>query len=251
MKLQKSVWGAVFASALVTSLSACNRSDPPSDQLEQAAESVVEAALDPASIAQTSGPYAPRDECGEVAGAGKFLASLRGAVTARDADALVALTADDVILDFGGGEGHAQLRDQLAADDGAFWQVLDEVLALGCASDGEAQLTLPWFFAQEIGEDPYSSYIVLGQKVTLHSAAAADAPELAQISWDVVEQLPDHRSYPGFAHVTWRNPDAISTENPFVEGFVAEEKLRSLIDYRIIVSSRNGRWSIVSMVAGD
>ena len=34
-------------------------------------------------------------------------------------------------------------------------------------------------------------------------------------------------------------------------GFVATDKLRSLLDYRLIASSRNGRWRITSLIAGD
>ena len=33
--------------------------------------------------------------------------------------------------------------------------------------------------------------------------------------------------------------------------YVATDKLRSLIDYRLLASSRNDNWRIVSLVAGD
>jgi len=35
------------------------------------------------------------------------------------------------------------------------------------------------------------------------------------------------------------------------QGYIATDKLRSLLDYRLIASSRNGRWRITSFVAGD
>ena len=34
-------------------------------------------------------------------------------------------------------------------------------------------------------------------------------------------------------------------------GYIATDKLRSLIDYRLLAASRNGTWRIVSLVAGD
>lgn len=234
-------------------LAACNRSDPPSDQLEAAAEDMVEAVEStPAALADIpQGPYAPRDDCTDVKGTGSFLAALYAAVAAHDTDALLELAAEDVKLDFGGGAGRDELRALLEAEDGAMWAELNELLELGCASDGEALMTLPWYFAQEIPADPFESYIVTGEDVVLAAAPADNAADLARISWDVVEMAYEDEQVPGFTRVAWRDRSKAAAVNNRVEGYIATDHLRSLIDYRLIASSRNGRWRITSLIAGD
>ena len=63
------------------------------------------------------------------------------------------------------------------------------------------------------------------------------------------------------ATISWDVVDIVSLEadEPFQQvrladkttGFVPTDKLRSLLDYRLVASSRNGRWSITSLIAGD
>ena len=80
---------------------------------------------EPAPMAK--GRFAPRDECADVEGAAAFRDRLTTAIAARDDDALVALAASDVVLDFGGGGGTAHLRELLHQSGGALW---DEVKQL-------------------------------------------------------------------------------------------------------------------------
>ena len=233
---------------LLGMLSACDRSDPPSERLERAAEELVSDVENEALPTQRpDGPWAPRNDCGELPGASAFLASLKSAIDARDADALVALTAEDVKLDFGGGAGAGQLRERLAANDGAHWETLARLMDLGCATSNETSLTLPWYFAQTIPVDPYMGAIVTGEDVSLHDAPDTDAPVLATISWDAVERLPDDTAREGFERVAWIKPK--SEER--VEGYIAEAELRGLIDYRLIANRRNNRWRITALIAGD
>ena len=35
------------------------------------------------------------------------------------------------------------------------------------------------------------------------------------------------------------------------EGYVRAENLRSVVDYRLLAASHNGRWQIVALLAGD
>lgn len=237
-----------MALALCASLSACDRSDPPSERLERAAgELVAEVESTPAPVEQPAGPWAPRDECDDLPGAVDFLASLQAAIDTRDADALVALAADDVKLDFGGGAGKQQLRERLAANDGEHWDTLAELLELGCAARDETGMTLPWYFAQEIPVDPYMGAIVTGEDVPIYSAPATDAEVEATLSWDAVERLPDETGDEDFARVGWLDPET----DQRVEGYIATEMLRSLLDYRLIANRRNNRWRITALIAGD
>ena len=52
---------------------------------------------------------------------------------------------------------------------------------------------------------------------------------------------------------------ALKPDDPFqhvattegVKGYIETGKLRSLLDYRLLATRRNGKWSVVSLVAGD
>lgn len=243
--MDKRAWLGGVAPLLL--LAACERADPPSERLERAAEELVaEAEGETLPARQQEGPYAPRDECKGAAGLAAFMAELRSAIEARDSTALAALAADDIKLDFGGGAGKAELRQRLDEQDGRLWEELDELLTLGCASDGEARLALPWYWNQNVPGDAFETYIVTGEKIRLHNAPGDDAPVLARISWDAVEMVQDAGDFPDFRHVRFTRPGG-----DVVDGYVAQERLRSVIDYRLLAARRNGKWRVVSLVAGD
>lgn len=231
---------------LALTVSACDRSDPPVKKLERAAEELVTEVEGEALPRQQQGPYAPRDECIDQPGAAEFLAQMRAAITDRNADVLVSLAAQDVKLDFGGGAGHALLRERLGAEDGYLWDALDQIAVLGCATDG-AQMTLPWYFAQDIPVDAFAGAIVTGENVPLRAAPNAEAEELATISWGAVEAPGGIMVESEFVAVTWTNPAG----GAVVEGYLPKARLRSIVDYRLIASRRNNRWRITHFVAGD
>jgi len=233
--------------AAVALLTACDRSDPPSDRLERAAEELVsEVENTPAAVEEPAGPWAPRNECADLPGSVDFLASVQAAIDTRDADAFLALAADDVKLDFGGGSGKAELRQRLEADDGAFWNELAAMLELGCAADNTGGITIPWYFAQEIPIDPYAGAIVTAADVPLYEGRGSGTPVLAQLSWEAVTMLPQDGES-DFTKVRWTEPES----GDEVEGYMASESLRGIIDYRLIASRRNERWRITALVAGD
>lgn len=231
---------AAIATALAAlALAACSQQDAPADRVAEAAEDMVDP--NAPTLALADGKFAPRDDCGEIEGAALFRQRLALAVEARDVEGVAVLAAEDVKLDFGGGAGRAELIALLDDPDGAMWKQLEELLALGCAGNDQGGLTLPWYFEQDIPGDPYATMIVTGEKVPLLSAADAKSQALATLNWDAVE-LAD-----GF------QPDKPFQKVEFGDkaGFVDTARLRSLIDYRLLASSRNGRWRIVSLVAGD
>jgi hypothetical protein len=231
-----------LAIALLLTCTACSQEDAPAEDIAQAAEEIVDPAPEPAPLAK--GKWAPRDECGDLEGAEGFRTRLAAAVRRRDADALVALSAEDIELDFGGGSGGAELRRRLAGSptEPSLWQAFDLTLPLGCAANEQGGITIPWVFEQGWGDaDPYGSMLVLGEDVPVLAKPDPSAERVALVSWDLVEVNPleGHR---GDSRVEL--PDGTA-------GFIASNKLRSLIDYRLTASNRNGRWRITSFVAGD
>ncbi len=228
-----------LALALLLSCAACNQEDAPAEDVAQAAEKLV-APVSPSPLAK--GKWAPQDTCAELEGADAFRTRLAAAIKARDVDGFVALAADDVKLDFGGGGGSAELRKRLADPSLDLWGELDELMALGCSANDQGGITIPWFFDQDLGDhDPYFAMLVTGEDVPLLERPDPAAKPLQTISWDLVE-------------IATLNPESayqrVELEGGKV-GFVATDKLRSLIDYRLTASSRNGHWSVISFVAGD
>jgi hypothetical protein len=226
---------------LVLAIAACDRHTAPSDKLAQTASELVGVKKpEPAPLAR--GPYAPRDACNDLPGADAFREKLAEAVMARDADAFVALAAEDVKLDFGGGTGRAELKKRLMAKGSALWDELDQLLKLGCADNTQGGITIPWYFEQHIDKvDSYNGMLVTGETVPLLSAPDAKGTPLKTLSWDVVA-LTSLKPDEPFQQVTTVGG---------LKGYIATDKLRSLLDYRLLATRRNGKWSVVSLVSGD
>ena len=231
----------IAALPLVLLLTACEREEAPADEVVKSAEKLVGAQKTEAPTL-AEGPYAPRDTCGDLKGAAEFRQALAAAVEARDADALVSLAAEDVKLDFGGGTGRAELKKRLISEDRGLWQELGELLTLGCSANKQGGLTIPWYFDQSIeGVDPFMGLIVTDESVPVLSSPEENAAVVTTLSWDVVE-------------ISTLQPDEAFQKietGEGEEGYIATDKLRSLVDYRLLATSRNGNWRIVSLVAGD
>lgn len=229
-----------LALGLLLSCAACSQQDSPADRIVEKAEEIV--AADPAATSTAPhGPYAPQDTCASVEGADAFRRQLAAAVRARDVDALVGLAASDIKLDFGGGAGAAELRKRLNDPSWGLWEELDELMRLGCSANDQGGITIPWFFDQDLAADPLSVMLVTGTNIAVLAEPDPDSRQIATVSWDVVKI------------------DNLKPEEPYQQvelgdetvGFIATDKLRSLLDYRLIASSRNRKWSITSFIAGD
>ena len=194
------------------------------------------------------GAFAPRDECLTTPGARAFAATLRGAIVRRDARAMAALADDDVRLDFGGGAGKAELRARLSGPDApALWRELEDAAGLGCAMS-EGAMVFPWLFAQDLGDvDPFDALLVTGLAVPLYRRAnSRDAP-IARLNWQLVIAQGD-----GLAGDAAKRPlRRISVIGSPLQGYVPTQRLRSPVDYRLVVSRKGQGWRISAFVAGD
>ena len=227
-----------LAIALLLASAACSQENAPAEQLKKEAEKIV--APTPTPVAK--GRFAPQDTCGKVAGADEFRARLAAAVRARDADALAELSARDVKLDFGGSAGTEELRKRLADPSWGLWGELEELMQLGCSANRQGGITIPWYFDQDLGSaDPFAAMLVTGEAVPVLEAPDPASERIGAVSWDLVE-IPSLDPDGPYQQV--KLPDGTT-------GFIATGKLRSVIDYRLIASSRNDRWRITSFVAGD
>lgn len=241
-------------------LASCSQSDAPSEELGLAAEELVESVLETPQPDEGAelGPMAPRDDCVELEGAENFLAMLQGAIKARDVDVVVALAADDVKLGFGGDDGADVLRADLTGESDFLWQALEDVVAMGCAPNSSGGLTMPWYFAQDISGDAFETYIVTTDDGPLHSEPREDSSRVAILNWQEVQvRFGEDGTMlmggnPEDPEASWYGVRTVpeAGEEP-VEGFIRASQLRSVVDYRMLAASRNGRWRIVALLAGD
>ena len=199
----------------------------------------------PAASAEPTEPagiaYAPQDDCASAPGWPAFRKALVAAIRARDAAALAALASADVTLDYGGGSGTAELQKRLADPERQLWQELESLLPLGCAVEG-GLAAMPWVFWNVPEDaDSYTAMVVTGENVPLRDTPKGKV--LGNVSWFIVNIdpmafKPDAKT----TRVTLGNGD---------KGWVETEKLRSLLDYRLIAEPKDGSWLITAFIAGD
>jgi hypothetical protein len=199
--------------------------------------------LDQAVIPQQPGRFAPRDECASVSGAREFRLALAQAVLQRDAGKVADMASEDVQLGFGGDDGRDRFRNGLDNAGSTGFVELERVLALGCAVSEDGTLTMPWAFAQDIGDlDVFDVVQVLGSDVPLYTTARRKSPERGRLSWEYVTPVS------GFDD-RMRLVEVVTTDGK--RGFVARDRLRSPIDYRLIAERQGNAWRITAFVAGD
>ncbi|MCB2079326.1 MAG: hypothetical protein KDE55_16720 [Novosphingobium sp.] len=188
--------------------------------------------------------YFPHDECSPVEGAGALRQGLIDAARNEDVEGLAKLAAPDVLLDFGGGEGVAELRRRFSGEGGkALWQELRDATGLGCAIGGGFMM-MPWFFPQSLGDaDPYDTRLVAAADVPLLSSPDPAADVSDYLSWQLVVLDATFDEAKAYQHVR-----AIGSDKA---GFVPTGTLRSQIDYRVVGQRIEGEWKLVAFVAGD
>ena len=189
--------------------------------------------------------FPPRDECTAVPGAEKFRLTLTTAVANRNADMLLPLFSPEVLLDFGGGSGRELLRERLSDPQYDLWSELDQLMVLGCGA-GDGGLYLPHYWGEDLGtEDPFSTFLVVGQNIPLMKAPGYD-PELKAtgklLDWEVVTLVSEWDDQAKFAEVETASKR---------RGYVAWTHLRSQVDYRLLATREAGKWMVTAFVAGD
>lgn len=232
-------------------LAACGRSGVPAPVAQEsqpapaiaAPVSPASALLDEMVSPRQQGAHAPRDECAELPGATEFRRDLASAALARDADAVASMAEPGVRLGFGGDDGRARFREKLVEKDGALFRDIEALLRLGCAADARGGMTMPWIFAQDLGEaDSYSAMLVTGVDVPLRATAETGSAVQQKLSWDIVT-----------LEGNWQpdRPMQQVKSSGGTKGFVATEKLRLLLDYRLLATRGDQGWKISALVAGD
>jgi hypothetical protein len=164
----------------------------------------------------------------------RVLEALRRAVLARDAAAVRAIAAPDIVLDFGGTAGADGMR--LDGPDAPGWAGLRKVLMLGCAPTGAVP---PGWECPGAAPDE-GSVLVPVRNLRLRARPDPEAPVLALVSCRVLQR--DGEGSPGWVPV--RLPDGR-------RGYLPAQLVRAPGDHRALFERREGGWRMTYFVAGD
>ncbi len=195
----------------------------------------------------------PRDEAVTDPSFRAFRAGLDAAVAAKNASALRALLATDVLINFGGESGPDAFfeRWQPGAADSKLWELLAELLRSGSTyhrESGSADATYPFFFESFPDDfDGFTSGVIVGRNVNVRERPDSESPVIAQLSYDVV-RVPD-----------WGEGDPQSPASPWTHvelhdgtsGYVSRKLIRSPAGYRVGFQKNAGSWKLTYLVAGD
>ena len=199
----------------------------------------------------------PIDEAGNDPSFLAYRTALIQSVKSRDTEAVVAASANDIHLSFGGHSGHNDLRDFLnvpienLADEykteapkmrDERWGALLKVLELGGRFQ-EGAFTAPYTWTAEVPEqsEAYETFFVTGSNVLLRTAGKQSAPIKSRLSYNIV-YIPEWAEDEAYQNISL--PDGTS-------GFLSVDYLRAQIDYRSIFAKQNGVWEMTVFIAGD
>jgi hypothetical protein len=174
-----------------------------------------------------------------------FRAQLQVIVAGRDVEGLMAVVARDVKNSFGGNDGADAFREtwKPAESDSQVWRELATVLSLGGAFLDET-FVAPYVFSRWPDRyDAFDHVALVAANVRVRAAARDDAPVLTSMSFAILP-LAQIKEPVGKTWTAVRLPDGRN-------GFVASPLARSPIAYRAIFARRDGRWQLVTFVAGD
>lgn len=191
----------------------------------------------------------PKDEGVSDASFASFRAQMSQAVERRDSPALLKMIHPKIRTSFGDGGGIGDFRKQwkMESSDSPLWNELAFILNNGGSFLGEGANRPFWapyiYSAWPEPYDAFSHVAAVTPGVAIRSKPDAAAKSITSADWEILE-LPDTQQEPPEG---WRRVRTATG----VEGWVAEEDVRSPVGYRAGFHKENGVWRMNALVAGD
>ena len=186
----------------------------------------------------------PVDRCAADASFAAFRSELIESVERRDADRMLAIVADDISVDFGGGAGRdyfAQTWNLDRPQTSELWRELAEALRLGCDSDGEGGYWAPALFLAEEVVDPFETVLAIRPGTILRARPDEASEAVETLEWDLLDAV-DWEDSEGW----WKVRMADGRE-----GWLRRSDLRLPVDFRAGFQRIDGRWRMIAFIAGD
>jgi hypothetical protein len=178
-----------------------------------------------------------------------FLDSLEKAIKMNDTNFIYAHIDSNIHLSFGGHVGIDDFKDlwNITEPDSRFWTEMEEIMNLG----GEMVDTFyysPYVSSswQDVAEDGFLHSAIIDKNVNLYNLPDDESQILVKLDYEVVKEIDTEDIQ--YDRNIWCYVETLDKE---FQGFVSIEKLRSPIDYRIIVKKYCDIWKIETLIAGD
>ena len=190
--------------------------------------------------------FPPHDECLSMDGYFDMRQNFEGIVKRRDAKAFLAMVSPSISWSFGGGEGKAEFAKEWKLETGKaspIWEELDQIVRLGCVTQGADAVVMPHMFGQDAGTgDAGGGYaLVLGPAVNVRADATTSSTSLRKLNWEVVETVAQDPTN------KWTKIKSADGKG----GYIRNDYLRGLLDYRIGFERKEKGWVVSFFIAGD
>ena len=122
------------------------------------------------------------------------------------------------------------------------------MIRLGCALSEDGGLAMPYYWSYQPGDvDPYGIMLVTGERVPLYATQNGDHV-VSHLSWEFVDLI----AYDEIVNSVENAERMQIRRRNGKRGYVAKDKLRSLIDYRLLAErDEAGNYRMTIFVAGD
>lgn len=210
--------------------------------MKRAALPLILLLLAAAPVARPQTRLPPVNQCEGDPAFAKFRQSLQQAVQDENFDALVALTAPDVLVDLDGARGRDAFVKQWAFSEDPHdmpvesWAQLRTMMQLGCARTGNSRV-IPSTFVQFEGEADDDVYVVASPAAKLRETNEVDGKLVATLAWDVVRVVGSGGD--------WQSRVRLADGR---EGYLSDDELYSPDGYRFVIEQRGGEWTIAALV---
>lgn len=195
------------------------------------------------------------DEAGKDKSFSIFRQKLLDAVKKRDAKFVLSILDPEIKNSFGGSNGIAEFKEtwKINNRNSPFWEEMNAVLTNGGSFMDESRqmFSAPYLFKQPFPEnvDTFEYAAIFGKNVKLYKQPKSNSTVVATLSFNVVK--PDYnksvkdKSKEDKYH--WVKVETLGGKKGFVRG----EFVRSPIDYRAVFAKENGKWKMITFIAGD
>jgi hypothetical protein len=213
---------------------------------DAAGKNNMSAPLPPAEEAYPVQSVRVVDQRGEDWEFAAYFQSLQKAVKERDVSALKKAMSPEIYLSYGGKKGYEDLEEmwdlKTNPKGSPIWSELEKALKYGAKKEGD------YFRAPAVelpaNTDEYRARAIVGSNVNVRSAPSMDGKVIEQVSNLLVRMPKDLTKYdkPGWKAVI------LPSGKP---GYVAAEYVVDPLGYRAMFGKVNGKWTMITWIAGD
>lgn len=197
------------------------------------------------------GKLFPIDEAAQAPSFLAFRARLLNAVKMRDASFIRSILDLQILNSFGGDGGINEFMEFWKPDhpESRLWSVLLGVLQRGGAFNPQDadEFCAPYTYSNFPGLDAFEHSVITAENVLVRQQPSLNAPIITRLSYDIVLVT-------DFSAESIRRDGHQWVKIKLADdriGFVSAKHLRSPIDYRACFQKKNGKWFMVTLVAGD